>query len=315
MSTTKRQNKISVKDILTFIPDEQISKIAKETKVNYYTKILDGKSVLYLILYSLIEQKRNSLRTMEDIFNSLQFKFLFNFDTSKTIKYNSISERLSVINLDFFEKCYMLFYEVYSQLYNDKEQEEHKLIRVDSTMVAETANKIKEGMTVGKKKKSGESRKQVKYTVGFDGILPCDIELYNTQECLSEDKTMAPLVFKSSKIYHKAIYTFDRGVQKRESFTQMVDDDISFVSKLKLDARYKEIDSNSVGEDIRIENIKIETDKIVLLGEPNSRKFLPQEFRLITTYNIKKEKYSYVLTNIFDLPTDEIINIKKETNI
>lgn len=312
MSTTKRQNKISVKDILTFIPDEQISKIAKETKVNYYTKVLDGKSLLYLILYSLIEQKRNSLRTMEDIFNSLQFKFLFNFDTSKTIKYNSISERLSVINLDFFEKCYMLFYEVYNQLYSEKEQEDHKLIRVDSTMVAETANKIKEGMTVGMKKKSGESRKQVKYTVGFDGILPCDIELYNTQECLSEDKTMAPLVFKSSKVYHKAIYTFDRGVQKRESFTQMVDDDISFVSKLKLDARYKEIDSNSVEEDIQIGNIKIETDKIILLGKPNSRKFFPQEFRLITTYNTKKEKYSYVLTNIFDLPTEQIIKIYKQ---
>ncbi|MCW3787930.1 hypothetical protein [Plebeiibacterium sediminum] len=136
---------------------------------------------------------------MEDIFNCLQFKFLFNFDTSKTVKFNSISERLSVINLEFFEKCYMLFYEVYSQLYSDKEQEDHKLIRVDSTMVAETANKIKKGMTVGKKKKSGESRKQVKYTVGYDGILPCNTVLYNTQECLSEDKTMAPLVFNCSK--------------------------------------------------------------------------------------------------------------------
>ncbi len=86
---------------------------------------------------------------------------------------------------------------------------------------------------------------------------------------------------------------------------------ISFVSKLKLDSRYKEIDSNSVEEGIQIGNIKIETDKIVLLGKPNTRKFLPQEFRLITTYNTKKEKYSYVLTNIFDLPAEEIIKIYK----
>ncbi|TAJ14722.1 hypothetical protein DMA11_04090 [Marinilabiliaceae bacterium JC017] len=116
MSTSKKQNRISAKDLLAIIPDEQISNIAKETNVNYYTKILDGKSLLYLILYSLIEQKRNNLRTIENIFNSLQFKLLFNFDTSKTVKYNSISERLSVIKLEFFEKCFMLFHETKYQL-------------------------------------------------------------------------------------------------------------------------------------------------------------------------------------------------------
>ncbi len=311
MSTSKKQNKISVKDLLAIIPDEQISNIAKETNVNYYTKILDGKSVLYLILYSLIEQKRNSLRTMEDIFNSLQFKFLFNFDTSKTVKYNSISERLSVIKLEFFEKCYMLFYETYSQLYTKNEQAEHKLIRVDSTMVAETANKIKEGMSVGRKSNSGNRPKQVKYTVGFDGTLPCSTELYNTQECLSEDKTIAPVVFNSSELYPQAIYTFDRGVQKRESFTKMVDKEIKFVSKLKMDSRYKEINSNPIPKDTHVDNIKIEADKIVLLGKPNSRKFLPQKFRLLTTYNTKNKKHSYVLTNIFDLSAEEIVKIYK----
>ncbi|TAJ03998.1 IS4/IS5 family transposase [Marinilabiliaceae bacterium JC017] len=58
-------------------------------------------------------------------------------------------------------------------------------------------------------------------------------------------------------------------------------------------------------------NIKIEADKIVLLGKPNSRKFLPQKFRLLTTYNTKSKKHSYVLTNIFDLSAEEIVKTYK----
>lgn len=310
-SNNPRQNKVSIKDLLSLIPDVQISEIADKTKVNYYTKILDGKSLLYLILYSLIEQKRNSLRTMEDIFNSLQFKFLFNLDATKTVKFNSISDRLSVINLAFFEQCYSIFYETYSKLYSEDERLGHKLIRVDSTMVAETANKIKEGMSVGNKPKTGERPKQVKYTVGFDGVLPCDVKLYNTQGCLSEDKTIAPVVFSSSKQYHNGIYTFDKGVQKRESFTKMVEEKISFVSKLKLDTRYKEIVSNPLKEETVVGKIKIESDSVVQLGVPKQRGFLPHKFRLLVTLNKKNNKKSYVLTNIFDLPAEGIIEIYK----
>ncbi len=43
-------NKISIVQLLSLIPDEDIRKIAKKTGVDYYTKILDGKSLLCLIL-------------------------------------------------------------------------------------------------------------------------------------------------------------------------------------------------------------------------------------------------------------------------
>ena len=136
-----QDDKISIVQLLSVIPDEDISRIAKKTKVNYYAKILDGKSLLYLILYSLIETQRNSLRTMEDIFNSSSFKFLFNLDTKKKVKYNSISERLSIINLDFFKRVYNVIYEQFSRCYAEEEIEKLHLIRVDSTLVAEAANK------------------------------------------------------------------------------------------------------------------------------------------------------------------------------
>ena len=84
-------NKISIIELLSLLPDEELNRIAERTKVNYYVKVLDGKSIFYLILYALVECQRNSLRTMEDIFNSPQFKFLFNLNSDQTIRHSSIS--------------------------------------------------------------------------------------------------------------------------------------------------------------------------------------------------------------------------------
>ena len=91
---TNIKNTIPVIDLLSLIPVEELDRIAERTNVNRYVKVLDGQSIFYLFLYALVECQRNSLRTMEDIFNSAAFKFLFNLPVGKTVKYNSISTRL-----------------------------------------------------------------------------------------------------------------------------------------------------------------------------------------------------------------------------
>jgi hypothetical protein len=126
---SSNSKKISIIQLLSILPNEELNKIAVKTNVNYYVKVLDGKSIFYLILYALVECRRNNLRTMEDIFNSPQFKFLFNLNTDKTVKYNSISERLSVINVDFFRQAYDLTYKYFSTYFDEQEQEKLKLIR------------------------------------------------------------------------------------------------------------------------------------------------------------------------------------------
>ena len=72
--------KISVAELLQLIPDDAICKLAKDTKVDYCSKVLYGRSVFYLLLYGLLQVERSSQRTLEDVFNSDKFKFLFNID-------------------------------------------------------------------------------------------------------------------------------------------------------------------------------------------------------------------------------------------
>jgi hypothetical protein len=91
-------------------------------------------------------------------------------------------------------------------------------------MVAETANKLQQGLIVGKKKK-GENknyRKLLKYTLAFDGILPVAGKIFTGQEYLSEDKTIPDVVFNYAKKNKESIFVFDRGVQKREVFVQLI---------------------------------------------------------------------------------------------
>lgn len=75
MQRKNKNTNITVKELLSVIPDDKISDLAASTHVDYCTKVLYGRSVFYMILYSLLESDRTSLRTMEDIFNSAKFKF------------------------------------------------------------------------------------------------------------------------------------------------------------------------------------------------------------------------------------------------
>lgn len=302
-------NKISIIQLLSLIPDEDIRKIAKRTNVDHYTKILDGKSLLCLILYSLIESQRNSLRTMEDIFNSSAFKFLFNLDSTKKVKYNSISERLSIVNIDFFRKAYELIYSQFSQYYAEEEIENHHLIRVDSTLVAEAANKLKTGMNIGRKK---DGKKQVKYTLAYDGKYPCISELFTGKENLSEDVTIPKIVYRYAEKNKNCVFVFDRGVSKRQVYCNLNQQSTFFVTRLKDQFRHRVIEQIEDGQNRLVGTLELISDQIIQLGNPNNRQFLEDPFRLIISINPKTKITYYFLTNLCDSKVEEILSLYKK---
>jgi len=301
--------KISIVQLLSLIPDEDIIKIAKRTKVDYYTKVLDGKSLLCLILYSLIESQRNSLRTMEDIFNSSAFKFLFNLDPAKKVRYNSISERLSIVNIDFFRKSYEVIHNQFSKYYTEEEIQNLHLIRVDSTMVSEAANKIKRGMNIGGKK---DGKKQIKYTIAYDGKYPCMSELFTERNYLSEDLTIPKVVYKYAEKNTNSIFLFDRGVSKRQVYCNLNQQSRFFVTRLKDKFRYRVIKQIEDGHNRPVGTLELISDQVIQLGIPNSNKFLEDQFRLIISINPKTQITYYCLTNLFDLKVEEILAYYKK---
>jgi hypothetical protein len=311
LELTGKKTKISVTELLSLLPDEELNKIARRTKVNYYVKVLDGKSIFCLILYALVECQRNSLRTMEDIFNSPQFKFLFNLDSSQTVRHSSISERLSVINIEFFQQAYELTYKYFSQYFTQHQREDKKLVRVDSSMVAEAANKLLEGMNVGPKK---DGRKQIKYTVAFDGELPCMSKIFTSRTSLSEDKTIPQIVFEYAKKDKGAIFTFDRGESKREVYRKLSNQGTGFVTRLNPGAKFKLVRELKDGKNRTIGSLELIRDIEVQLTKNRKeyRKFSEETFRLIMTRHPEDGTEYWFLTNLFEIDVEEVLQYYKK---
>jgi hypothetical protein len=303
----KKINKktITAKELLSIISDESLLSLAKDTNVDYCSKVLYGRSVFYMLLLGLLESNRPSLRSMEDIFNSRRFKFLFNIHQKVSVKYNSISERLSVMDVDFFEKLFEQYYSQLSGLYSSQEILQNKIIRVDSTMVAETSSKLSKGLTVGKIGNKKEGKKQIKYTIGYDGLLPCAVELFSDQNTLCEDNTIPKVVFDYAKKKEGKIFVFDRGVQKRTTFEQMNQENIEFVCRLKENAHRDVVRVIEEGNGRRIGSLLLVKDEEIRLYRDVSKKPTDETFRLLTTQNEEGETFLF-LTNIFDLEPEVI---------
>ena len=173
--------KINVQKILALIPENLLSKLSADTKIDYCAKVLQGQRIFNLLLYGLLTTDRTSQRTLEDLFRSDLFKSMFNYDAGLKVSHSSIFTRLSKIDSEFFRLAYEGVYQEFSKFFTTEEQLKSRIIRVDSSMVAETCNKLKKGITPGRKKGKTpeETVKQVKYTIAFDGLTACDLKVFS----------------------------------------------------------------------------------------------------------------------------------------
>ena len=138
--------KINIQKILGLIPDDLLSTLSKDTKVDYCAKVLYGQRIFNLLLYGLLTTERTSQRSLEDLFKSNLFKTMFSYDAGMKVSHSSISARLSTIDPEFFRLAYEAIYKEFSKLYTPAEGLKHRIIRVDSSMVASDMQQTQKGI-------------------------------------------------------------------------------------------------------------------------------------------------------------------------
>jgi len=275
--------KVHAWEIIRMIPDGELAKLAKDSLVDHCAKVLTGERMFYLLVYALLCTDRLSQRKLESVFASQPFKALFNYPADMKVTRSSISTRLSTINLDFFEKAYQLIYDKLSALYTEEEIRGMNLIRVDSTMVAETCNKLKEGFTVGRKAEGKEDRKQIKYTMAYDGFAAKLAEVFSKPTYLNEDKAMPevvrPLIKKDKD--HKNIYVLDRGLMALKNYKEFDKSDAVFVGRINTNRKTKVLRS-LMTEDTDRDLGKLElVDDVIVHLYKDSKNEDTQEFRVV----------------------------------
>jgi hypothetical protein len=320
--TIFKDHKVGVSQLLGVIPEALLSHLSENTKVDYYSKVLHGKKLFYLLMYGILENDRLSQRTLEDTFNDLVFKLLFNLDQSESVCRSSISERLSKIDSGFFNQIYDCIYEQFSIAYSSAEKEKYNLIRVDSSMVSEACTKLLEE---GIDHKNG--KKSVKYSIAFDGILPCEVKVF-TDSKYSGEETALPDVVRThvkQETNHTNIYIIDRGVQSARTMKGFSKESIPFIIRAKENRKYVELDSFIKDDtDMDLGSLTLVKDSKVYLytGTPiNNKKgnihykqeLVEVPFRLIIANSkVQEKKQFWLITNEFRLSAKQIADAYRQ---
>jgi hypothetical protein len=226
-----------VQEIMDLIPHKIFEFLAMETQVDYQVKKLNGETLFKLILFSMLESNKLSLRVMERFLESAKFK-QFNQSSDLSSKYNSIRDRICTINPEYFER---LFSEIFT-IYNKELGEEHALSKVDSTYVSIASKLISFGMKNGTK---GEGKTQLKYSIQLKGSLPASVKVFTEQSYISEDLALSEIINQSACIEDN-IVVFDRGLQKRSSLETFTKNNKWFVTRGALKIRCKVQEINEI---------------------------------------------------------------------
>jgi hypothetical protein len=311
------KHKLELSALFREIPDEELNKLSDQTHVDYCSKVLRGKLIFYLLLYGILKVDRFSQRGLSDAFSSPFFRTIFNYRGRKNISHSSISDRLSVINIDFFRKSYECIYQRFSSLYTKKEIAGMNLQRVDSTLVVESSNKLEAGLKCHNIYKN-KNKKQIKYTFAFDGMFASFVQVHKDPHYTSESIALPENVlshFKKVKD-HAQVYILDKGQQSAEAFETMNHvPELLFVGRLQENRRYilvqdKDIESTDFqqGKLIRDALVKIykRENHISKNGKETHKSVLIEDLFRIICFQPEGKDEMTLITNLKDMPADEI---------
>lgn len=207
----------NIGDILELIPPDIIEQFAYETNVDYRVKLLQGAVMFNMLLQLLITNSKVSQRNAHEILTKGVSCLNPNIVPGRSVKdHTSITKRLATINCNFFERIYDHVRDMISPLYTSQELVGLHIIAVDSTIVAETCNKLAEGFHIGNKSSDGSQRKHIKYTDAFDGLTVMGVAFNDDPTKQAENNALPQVIRDAAKRdpLHANLYVVDRGLTR-----------------------------------------------------------------------------------------------------
>jgi len=291
---------MKVEQLINLLPEEDLEFLCMETKIDHQVKKLYGATVFKLLLFSMLNSDRLSLRLMESYLKSGHFKHFAGIEQLDA-KYNSIRDRISTMDCTFFER---LFDSIFIR-YNHLLKEDIAISKVDSTFVGIPAKLMNWAMRNG----GNDKLRHVKFTVSLKGSLPCSVQLHTSQDFVNENIALPDAILKN-KYLQESVIVFDRGLQTRKKFAEFSDKNILFVGRLKTDVNYKLLKSRRLIKPDKTSTVRILEDLVI--NCMSEGKILPQKFRLVKAEIIKTNKPLFLITNYLDVPAQEIAAIYKQ---
>jgi hypothetical protein len=306
----KKQSSVSLKQLINCIPVEHLKELAEVTQVNHQVKKLTGEVMFKLLLMSVLSSEKISLRVMEDLYQSRRFRLLTNLDANNTTKHTSLSDRLRHIKADYFEKIFESTYQELSGKYQAETIEKQRILRYDSSCIAASAKLLKTGIINGQPDKKGVYQvKQVKMSIGFDGLLIRKVKMYNQQKYAGDDEVLRETILESKKEKDEVV-VFDRGLKTRKVFAEIGEQGRYFVTRINPSKGYDVIEPIARVKGKQTDSLMLMRDeKVYLYHQDHVRFKVP--FRLIQARSLQSKKPLFFVTNIWEMDAASITEIYK----
>lgn len=256
--------------LLKLLPLDELNEIAIDTKADFKAKKLPAMRMLCIMTCSYLDSTRLSQRFIGKEWANHSFASLFGLSLQDgRICHSSISHRLDTMPVKFFEDSYSLISDIGEKLTTTEDRARHSLVRVDSTMVQDVLGKLKQGLKAGRKSGTGHAdRKQLKYTVAFDGFKVISADIFTDKKYTNENEAIPKVVLSSisSSKYHNEIYLFDRGVSSTKKLGEIneatIDKSDTFVGRINLSRVIMNETPYEKEEDISGDNVEIVSDTV-----------------------------------------------------
>ena len=255
-------------------------------------------------MHCILSHKENSLRTMESAYESMAFQLLNKGKKKNSIRFSSISERLSVMNADYFEKIYQSCIRIYGKV---MKEEAASFIRYDSTIVALSTQLLKEGYLI--KGGDAEHVRLLKFTIGFSQ-LPQSAHFYTEQQYGSENIALKESILAHQPIKTNAIRIFDRGLNARKTFDEFIEKKIPFISRVMASNKHEVYLQNQLLKPVKTDSLKITSDEWVYLFSENKKK-TRHPIRYIKCKQLTTKEEIVFVTNISDLTAAQVTDLYK----
>lgn len=312
----KRDN-ITVKQLLNGIPDSEHEDIGTYHLVDHYAKKLKGKDIFQLLLYGLLTDKVDvSLRVLETLYREdKRYQAMVGLPFDSTIDHSSIGTRLSRIKLGYFKDLYSYCCHQMKEYFTPEQIKGHDIVRFDSTLIALSSKLLQfEGMSNGrkskKKKASGAAdktdkgeKREVKFTVGFNGLYPKVVKFFNEKSYLNENLALGDTILDAA-LSDKEIAVIDMGLNARKTLEKFSLNDIRFVLRTKPNTKFeivKELTPIAEGKPIITDTLAIEQDLEVYLFMKGGHYKTKMTFRLVVVTILKTGEKICFLTNLMDI--------------
>ena len=287
--------------LISLIDDKTIKDAVKKNDSDRYVKRFKSKDHLISMLFCSFA-KCNSLREVSGAMLGLSGK-TESFQLNHIPKRSTLSDANKNRKVEFFEDIYNKLLREYGSVLSDSRIQDvlKKQVKiVDST----TISLFKDILScVGRKAKDGKSKGGIKVhtVINADEKVPSLV-------WFSPATTHDHNFLQQLKCDDNTIYVFDKGYNDYKAFKHFTDNETGFVTRIKDNAVYEELEIKEVSEDIHSGVLQ---DEIIEIEVKEGKTISKLKVRKVKFYDRENKREFEFITNLFELRADLIADLYK----